>query len=62
VSIIKGFAITLGIGIVISLFTAVVITRTFLRLVVESGAFRNPWWYAVEAPARPSEGRAAEAM
>lgn len=34
VSIIKGFAITLGLGMVISLFTAVVITRTFLRLAV----------------------------
>lgn len=54
VSIIKGFALTLGLGIVVSLFTAVVITRTFLRLVVETGAFRNYWWYAVEEPSRPS--------
>jgi preprotein translocase subunit SecD len=34
VSIIKGFAITLGLGMVISLFTAVVITRTFMRLAI----------------------------
>ncbi len=34
VSIIKGFAATLGLGMVISLFTSVVITRTFLRLAV----------------------------
>jgi preprotein translocase subunit SecD len=34
VSIIKGFALTLGLGIVISLFTAITVTRTFLRLIV----------------------------
>lgn len=34
VSIIKGFAITLGLGMVISLFTSVVITRTFMRLAI----------------------------
>lgn len=32
-SIIKGFAITLGIGILVSMFSAITITRTFLRLV-----------------------------
>lgn len=35
-SIIKGFALTLGIGVVISMFTAITVTRTFLRLVVGS--------------------------
>lgn len=60
VSIIKGFALTLGIGVVISLFTSVVVTRTLLRLVVRSGRFRRRWWYAVED--RPlSPPRAAEA-
>jgi preprotein translocase subunit SecD len=48
VSIIKGFALTLMIGVILSLFTSVVTTRTFLRLLVESGRFRNRWWYAVE--------------
>jgi preprotein translocase subunit SecD len=62
VSIIKGFALTLGLGVVLSLFTSVVITRTFLRLVVESGAFRNYWWYAVEDPAKVQATRSAEAV
>jgi preprotein translocase subunit SecD len=62
VSIIKGFALTLGLGVAISLFTAVIITRTFLRLVVESGAFRNYWWYAVEEPSKPNAPRTAEAI
>lgn len=36
-SIIKGFAITLSIGIIVSMFTAITVTRTFLRLV------SGPW-------------------
>ena len=56
VSIIKGFALTLALGIAVSLFTAIVITRTFLRLVVRSGRFNNPWLYAVEAPREPATG------
>ena len=31
-SIIKGFAVTLGIGVLVSMFTAIVVTRTFLRV------------------------------
>lgn len=31
-SVIKGFALTLAIGIFVSLFTAIIVTRTFLRL------------------------------
>lgn len=62
VSIIKGFALTLGLGVVLSVFTSVFITRTFLRLVVESGAFRNYWWYAVEDPATVQAARRAEAV
>jgi preprotein translocase subunit SecD len=33
-TIVKGFSLTLAIGVVISLFTAIVITRTFLNLVL----------------------------
>jgi protein-export membrane protein SecD len=34
-SVVKGFAITLFIGVVISMFTAVTVTRTFIRFVFE---------------------------
>lgn len=34
-SIIKGFALTLAIGVIISMFTAITVTRTFLRAVQE---------------------------
>lgn len=38
-SIVAGFAVTLAIGLVLNLFTAVIVTRTFLYLIV--GAFRH---------------------
>ncbi len=34
-SIVQGFAVTLGIGILISMFTAVVVTRTFMRSLID---------------------------
>lgn len=45
-SVIKGFAFTLAIGIVLSLFTAIVVTRNVLRLVTGT-RFRNlcPWLF-----------------
>ncbi|TSC86323.1 MAG: preprotein translocase subunit SecD [Microgenomates group bacterium Gr01-1014_7] len=33
-SLVRGFAITLAIGVLVSMFTAVVVTRTFLRLII----------------------------
>lgn len=52
VSIIKGFALTLGLGILLSLFTAITITRTFLRVIGQTDFAQNPWMYDIEsAPA-----------
>ena len=38
---VQGFALTLGIGVIASMFTAIMVTRTFLRMVVGSGAAKN---------------------
>lgn len=43
-SIIRGFALTLAIGIIISMFSAITITRTLLRL---SALKKRKWFYAV---------------
>ena len=44
-SLIRGFAVTLGIGIIISLFTALTVTHTILRLTAETGLKRKlNWW------------------
>jgi preprotein translocase subunit SecD len=39
-SIVSGFAVTLGLGLVLNLFTAVIVTRTFLHLL--AGALHQP--------------------
>jgi preprotein translocase subunit SecD len=48
VSIIKGFALTLGLGIILSMFTAIIVTRTFLRLIVPLAMAQNPWMFELE--------------
>ena len=48
-SIIQGFALTLFIGVIVSMFTAIVVTRTFLRLWLTVRPIRNRWWLGVEA-------------
>ena len=44
---VKGFAVTLLIGVALSMFTAIVVTRTFLRLFVGSHVITNPAAYGV---------------
>jgi preprotein translocase subunit SecD len=38
---VKGFALTLIIGVVLSMFTAVTVTRTLMKLVANMGWFNN---------------------
>lgn len=44
---IKGFAVTLGVGILISMFTAITVTRTFLRVFVGNNILTHPWLFGV---------------
>ncbi len=46
--IIRGFAVTLGLGVLVSMFTAVVVTRTLLRVVIRQKWGRNASWYGVK--------------
>jgi preprotein translocase subunit SecD len=46
-SIIKGFALTLAIGVVVSLFTAIMVSRTFLRLLVNTEYAKNLWLFGI---------------
>jgi len=46
-TIVMGFAITLALGVLVSLFTAIVATRTFLHLVLDNLKFaEHPRWFA----------------
>jgi len=47
-TIITGFALTLGLGVLVSFVTAYFVSKTFLRLLVQSGGARNPALYGVE--------------
>jgi preprotein translocase subunit SecD len=44
-SIITGFALTLFIGVAISMFTAITVTRTFMRVLVAAGLTNQRWWF-----------------
>ncbi len=46
-SIVAGFALTLAIGVIVSLFTAITATRTFLRLIMDMNVTENLWWFGV---------------
>lgn len=47
-SIIQGFALTLIIGVLVSMFTAIIVTRTLMRVVLNYFPIRNAWWLGVE--------------
>ncbi len=47
-SMVRGFSINLGLGVLISLFTAVIVTRTFLHLALDSLKLNeHPQWFGL---------------
>ena len=47
-SIVKGFSVTLSLGVVVSLFTAIIVTRTFLHSVLDSvKTTEHPRWFGL---------------
>ena len=47
-SLVKGFALTLAIGVLVSMFTAIIVTRTFLHLVLDRMDFsRRHSWFGI---------------
>jgi SecD/SecF fusion protein len=60
-NLVKGFALTLAIGVAISMFSAIVVTRTFLRLLVGTPLTRRLGWFAAEAKAGAPAAPAAAA-
>ena len=47
-SLVKGFSITLALGVIVSLFTALFVTRTFLHTVLDNIKFvEHPKWFGV---------------
>jgi preprotein translocase subunit SecD len=59
-SVIRGFGLVLILGVLVSMFTAITVTRTILRYVVERDQWRKAWLYGVsesEFVARPASTR-----
>ncbi|HWO93161.1 MAG TPA: protein translocase subunit SecD [Dehalococcoidia bacterium] len=56
-SLVKGFAITLAIGVLVSMITAIVVTRTFLHAVIGTPLARRLGLFASDIPERPQGGR-----
>lgn len=52
-SLIKGFAFTLALGILVSMFSAITVSRTLLRLVAGWGWLKNPNFYLPGLHAMP---------
>jgi preprotein translocase subunit SecD len=48
-SIIQGFALTLFIGVIVSMFTAITVTRNLLRVLLTIRPIHNRWWLGVES-------------
>lgn len=47
-SIVKGFSVTLAIGVMVSLFTAIIVTRTFLHTVLDNVKLaEHPRWFGL---------------
>jgi preprotein translocase subunit SecD len=49
-SIVRGFALTLGLGILMSIFSAIVVTKNLLKLVAGKRLENNSWLMGVKKP------------
>jgi len=45
--VIRGFALVLIIGVLVSMFSAIIVTRTILRVIVTRDWARKAWLYGV---------------
>jgi preprotein translocase subunit SecD len=59
-SIVMGFALTLGLGVITSMFSAITVTRTFLRMLVSTGLATGSWFFGLEKPAHPAAAAASQ--
>ena len=58
-SAIRGFALVLIIGVLVSMFSAIVVTRSIMRLVVRFDWARKPWMYGMRDDEFVAAGRGA---
>ena len=59
-SIVKGFALTLAIGVMVSMFSAITITKNFMHLVFGTGKLENPAIFGLKEEEINAEYQAVE--
>ena len=47
-SLVKGFALTLALGVLVSMFSAITVTRTFLQAMIGSSVMRHLWLFGAD--------------
>jgi preprotein translocase subunit SecD len=59
-SLVKGFALTLALGVLVSMFSAITVTRTFLHVLIGTPVMRHLWLFGSDvAEARQAAGASA---
>jgi len=58
-AIVQGFALTLAVGVAISMFSAITVTRTFLKMVVGSPLAKKSWLFNADESPRSVAARVA---
>lgn len=53
-SFVRGFALTLAIGVILSLFTAITVVRVYLRALTGWKIFQKPWLFSIRPSAKDS--------
>ncbi len=59
-SIVKGFALTLAIGVIVSMFSAITITKNFMHLCFGTGKLKNPAMFGLKESEINAEFQAVE--
>ncbi len=54
--LVQGFAVTLAVGVLVSMFSAVVVSRAFMRVFIGTPLARRIDWWIADAPAGPPPG------
>ena len=59
-SIVKGFALTLAIGVIVSMFSAITVTKNFMHLIFGTGKLKNPGMFGLKESEINAEFQAVE--
>ena len=47
-SVVKGFALTLALGVMVSMFTAITVTKNFMHLIFGTGELKHPGLFGLK--------------